>query len=254
MVNKLYESQIILYKTKAKIINIGKKEIRLLNEKNQPYYHSCGYFETDSTIFHPQGGGQPADRGTLDNIPIVHVAIEKNPDEHVFHYIDFEKYPDFDKYMLGDTIEMSIDEEFRHLCSQYHSAGHVIANLIERDPTYHVHAIKGNHFPNQAAVYFAFKNQNDPEYEILKKDESKRKLIQEKLKNNFEDIVQKALSVKILYSENQDQIKRMVDIDGYTMPCGGTHITNTTLLSNIVIGEVNCEKKPFGFKIKYSFT
>jgi len=72
----------------------------------------------DETYFYPEGGGQPADRGTLGGVTVEHVASTENG---VVHYLDAE--PDFAK---GDEVQAEVDPEFRRYCRRAHTASHVL--------------------------------------------------------------------------------------------------------------------------------
>lgn len=70
------------------------------------------------TYFYPQGGGQPADRGTLEGIEVVDV---QSVDGTVVHTLDRE--PSFDE---GTSIAAAIDETFRTYTMRAHTASHAI--------------------------------------------------------------------------------------------------------------------------------
>ena len=59
--------------------------------------------ELDQTCFYPEGGGQPADRGSLDGQPVLHV---KESSDCVLHLVE-------KPIEVGKTVEGRIDWEFR---------------------------------------------------------------------------------------------------------------------------------------------
>lgn len=71
----------------------------------------------DETYFYPEGGGQPADRGTLDGTPVVDVQY----DDRVVHELGVE--PAFGP---GETVEAAVDPTFRTYCMRAHTASHVL--------------------------------------------------------------------------------------------------------------------------------
>ena len=247
MTRKTYETDSEIFNVTASVVMIGKKEIRLLDEKNQPYQKTCGFIETDHTIFHPQGGGQPADRGFIGDAEILHVSLEKTAEsQHILHYYDFEKFTNIEKYQPGDRVELRIDPEFRFQCARYHSAGHLLADIVEK--AFPVVAVKGNHFPNQASVTFVFSDADDSFFNSLKQDAKIRENTIKDLQEKFDVKVKQAIPVSISES---DQIRK-ISISDRVMPCGGTHVENTARLFGTSIFEITPEKKPPGFKIKYS--
>ena len=118
---------------------------------------------TDASIFHPQGGGQPSDRGTI--------AIKSGDQELVFAVENVRMQPDgqichFGRFESGDVpaltlpchAQLKVDEPYRRLCARIHSGGHIIDAAMERTiksgdielPP--LKAEKGYHFPDGAYV------------------------------------------------------------------------------------------------------
>ena len=70
------------------------------------------------TYFYAEGGGQPADRGTLGGVEVVDVQ-HRNGD--IVH--ELAEPPAFDP---GETVEGQIDTAFRTYCMRAHTASHVL--------------------------------------------------------------------------------------------------------------------------------
>ncbi|QZP37890.1 alanyl-tRNA editing protein [Halobaculum magnesiiphilum] len=70
------------------------------------------------TYFYPEGGGQPADRGTLGGVPVVDV---QSHGDAVVHTLAAD--PDF---AAGDTVAGVVDDDFRTYCMRAHTASHVL--------------------------------------------------------------------------------------------------------------------------------
>lgn len=68
------------------------------------------------TYFYPAGGGQPADRGTIDGHDVLDVRDE---DGSVVHAIDGRIDP-------GTTVRGEIDPTFRRYCMRAHTASHAL--------------------------------------------------------------------------------------------------------------------------------
>ncbi len=68
------------------------------------------------TYFYPQGGGQPADRGTIGGHRVLDV---QTVDGEVVHAID-------GTLEAGDAVEAMIDPAFRRYCMRAHTASHVL--------------------------------------------------------------------------------------------------------------------------------
>jgi Ser-tRNA(Ala) deacylase AlaX len=107
---------------------------------------SCTPHETQfavvmqSTIFHPQGGGQPFDTGWLGDSQVLRVTQEA---DGVVHYVD-------QPVVLGPIIAR-VDAQRRALHTRLHSAGHLIGNAGE---TLGWMPIKAHHWPGEGKISF----------------------------------------------------------------------------------------------------
>lgn len=93
-----------------------------------------------STIFHPQGGGQPFDTGWLGDSKVLRVTQEA---DRVVHYVQ-------QPVALG-PISACVDEPRRALHTRLHSAGHLIGNVGE---SLGWMPIKAHHWPGEGKITF----------------------------------------------------------------------------------------------------
>ncbi|QHF44166.1 hypothetical protein PspS35_10355 [Pseudomonas sp. S35] len=93
-----------------------------------------------STIFHPQGGGQPFDTGWLGDARVLRVTQEA---DRVVHYVNQPVAP--------GPIIARVDEPRRALHTRLHSAGHLIGNAGE---TLGWMPIKAHHWPGEGKITF----------------------------------------------------------------------------------------------------
>jgi Ser-tRNA(Ala) deacylase AlaX len=93
-----------------------------------------------STIFHPQGGGQPFDTGWLGDSNVLRVTQEA---DRVVHYVDRPVAP--------GPISARVDGQRRALHSRLHSAGHLIGNVGE---SLGWMPIKAHHWPGEGKITF----------------------------------------------------------------------------------------------------
>ena len=73
----------------------------------------------DQTCFYPESGGQPADRGTLDGIPVIHV-VEK--DDRIVHVLERE--------ISVDGVKGKIDWTVRFDHMQQHAGQHILSQCL----------------------------------------------------------------------------------------------------------------------------
>jgi alanyl-tRNA synthetase len=72
----------------------------------------------EETYFYAEGGGQPADRGTIDDVAVSDV---QHGADGVVH--ELAETPDFE---AGDTVEGVVDDAFRTYCMRAHTASHLL--------------------------------------------------------------------------------------------------------------------------------
>jgi alanyl-tRNA synthetase len=172
----------------------------------------------EETLFHPQGGGQQADKGFINDSPVVHVS--HTIDGEVNHYVD-EKTP----LAIGDSAFISINEEVRALNTKLHTAGHFIAAVIEENFP-ELHAVGGHHWPGESRVEFEGNAITQDVVPFLEKEISKG--------------IKDDLPIDV---EGNPFSSRKIKIWHYTsVPCGGTHLTSTAQLEGLKITKSKSNK------------
>ncbi len=195
----------------------------------------------NETIFYPQGGGQPYDKGVIYG-PLGRfiVAEVRFADGIVKHIGSF----DHGEFKKGDVVQCEVDAARRELNCKLHAAGHVIDMAVDAlgldwKPG------KAYHFPDGPYVEYTGSLEGWDREELRKKiEEEAKKLIQEgaEVKLNF---MSKEEMKKICRSvpENLPDGKpaRIVMYGHFGIPCGGTHVNNIRdiggmLVRNLKIG------------------
>jgi Ser-tRNA(Ala) deacylase AlaX len=166
-----------------------------------------GIIQLRKTWFHPQGGGQKADRGTIGTARVLHVA---HNGEEIDHLVDSPN-----GLQAGGVYPFEIDRSWRALNMVYHTAGHLLAGLVE---TLHpeLAAVAGHHWPGEARVEFAgnlAKEGIDPEC----------------LNRHLAALIDQNLAVAITGNPLSNRAIKIGDFKD--IPCGGVH---TTSLSQIL--------------------
>lgn len=170
-------------------------------------------------IFHPQGGGQPSDLGTVDG----HPGRARRLDDG-WVVVDLTD-PAAGETVLpaeGDRVDSSVDAELRKLHAALHTAGHLIDAHVRKLGLQHA----GNsHFPGQARV----------DYLVDGPAAVDRERLTEELAKHFTDSVNAALPVTAGYRDGV----RHVSIEGLNSePCGGTHVTDLSKLRDVRIRSI----------------
>jgi alanyl-tRNA synthetase len=73
----------------------------------------------DQTCFYPESGGQPADRGTMDGVNVIHVLEDG---EKIIHILD--------KVLAAPRIRGAIDWQRRFDHMQQHSGQHILSQCF----------------------------------------------------------------------------------------------------------------------------
>ncbi|MDR2192950.1 MAG: alanyl-tRNA editing protein [Treponema sp.] len=79
----------------------------------------------DATIFYPEGGGQPADAGTINGVPLISV-IEK--DAEILHIISHENA----ERLVPGAAELALDATRRRDHTVHHTGQHLLSGTILR--------------------------------------------------------------------------------------------------------------------------
>jgi Ser-tRNA(Ala) deacylase AlaX len=210
---------------------------------------------TDGTVFHPQGGGQPSDQGTMEaesgakfDVQMVRTAVTRQ--EEVLHYGRFTNASAV--FQPGQKVTQTLDVEKRALYSRYHTAGHVLGAAVRHLLETKIDGFdetKASHFPDSASC------------EFLGLIEGKWKdIIQEKLN----EYIDKDMPVEIDWWDEQDfknnSLERLIPdrqamgladgekfrvvkiIGAETYPCGGTHVDSTKSCGTTTVKKISRSK------------
>ena len=195
----------------------------------------------DQTIFYPQGGGQPYDKGIIEG-PSGKFLVEevRFADGVVKHIGKFES----GSFQVDETIKCLVDEARRALHSRIHSAGHVVDMAVTALKLNWAPG-KGYHFPEGPYVEYAG---------------SLDGLDKEKLKTDIENLCNKFVEenreTKLLFMDKEkmkevchfvpDYIPegkpaRVVMYGDFGIPCGGTHVNHLGDIRKMTIRKIKAE-------------
>ena len=180
----------------------------------------------DSTCFHPQGGGQPADTGTMTSVdggaPWAVSMCKKDPAGVVAH--QGASAPSF---CVGSKVNLVVDESSRVLNARVHSAGHLI-DVAMAQAGCTLKATKGYHYTPGAYV----------EYEG-KLEASEREALLPKVQAALDALIAQAVPTIVQSTGGV----RVVNVGGQGCPCGGTHVRDTKELGAIKVEAVKSKGK-----------
>ncbi|WP_039057492.1 serine-tRNA(Ala) deacylase AlaX [Enterobacter sp. Bisph1] len=166
----------------------------------------------DRTLFHPQGGGQPADAGFINDIKVESVIQQE---DDVIHLLA--------QPLAAEEVTLKIEADSRALHSQLHSAGHMIGYAGEQ---YGWQPVKAHHWPGEGRITF-----NAGENAILPESEAILALI-----NSWKAA---ALARIVEFKAGRRNV-RFGELPAYG--CGGTHIPTLAALGEVVISNIKIKK------------
>lgn len=244
----------LIYLDRPDLFSCQAKILRIDNDEKGTY----AVF--DKTVFYPQGGGQESDQGIvefdLDSNRTIKKEIKRvllvNGVAH--HYGNFGDLVDLEKVKRA---KLSIDIPLRNHNSKLHSAGHLIASIVEEMDS-GLRAIKGFHFREGSYIGFTILDQKQRDLEKIKEDLNKKVIedIEKDLKITTEQTTLEELKRICKYVPSylpKDKPLRVVTIENYfPIPCGGTHVKSLSTFESISILKVRNRKGEI--KISYTIT
>lgn len=192
----------------------------------------------DQTIFYPQGGGQPYDKGLIENQTATFLVEEVRFVDGLVKHIGTFEHGSFKK---GDHVLCVVNKERRELHSKLHSAGHVVDMAITTLQLNWTPG-KGYHFPDGPYVEYAGK--------LGDSDKEKLKTEIQILCNSF---INSDRATKLIFMDKEEMKKvchhvpdylpegkptRVVMYGDFGVPCGGTHVNQLSDIKQILIRKI----------------
>ncbi|WP_344495419.1 metal-dependent hydrolase [Streptomyces enissocaesilis] len=189
-------------------------------------------------LFHPQGGGQPADRGWLDDVEVVPV---RDRESGLVAAVAPEggKLPSL---AVGQEVRARIDVQARMTHAALHTAGHLV-EAVGRLQGWEM--LSNNHFPGQARIEF-----QAPQPDARLADAEGREEATAALRDAVAAAVADDLPV---FARYEGEGRRVVHLDAlHCAPCGGTHVRSLGDLGEVVLPTLKVKKGRI--KVSYSTT
>ena len=183
------------------------------------------------TYFYPEGGGQPADRGTLGGLEVLDVQAT---DDGVVHVVD-------GTLEAGATVDGAVDPTFRRYCMRAHTASHALYGAGRRlldDLGYGGFGIT----PEKVRVDLSTPTPIDDET-LVELERLVNRCVWESREVTWERLPREqalgrddvAFNAKTEEGIAGDTV-RVVEIDGWdAAACGGTHVPNTRRIGPVTV-------------------
>lgn len=184
----------------------------------------------DQTIFYPEGGGQPSDRGVLGDAKVEQVRFM---DGEIVHQVRGELQP-------GLKVMAQLDWGWRHKYMKIHTAGHLLHDvMMTLYPS--LTPIRGSHGKKAFLEYNGTLDASQKDTIEQKVNETAQQDLPVVTKEaSYEEIQQQCQFVPENLPRNKSL--RMIKIgDFYGMPDGGVHVKSTKEIGTIWIANITTE-------------
>jgi alanyl-tRNA synthetase len=188
----------------------------------------------DRTVFHPRGGGQPADKGTLGGQPVE--AVTRDADGVIWHRLPVEMAQL--GWKEGDFVDLNVDADWRSLHARLHSAGHLLDVAVRRAGYDALFPTKGNHEVGSCSVEY----KGDLSAE-------ERQTFRERVENCMLEVVKDDL--KMIASVDSKTGHRHIRFgeDDPGCGCGGTHVARSSMIGKVRVTQV--KRKRGDIRVSY---
>jgi len=189
----------------------------------------------DHTYFYAEGGGQPADRGTIDGVEVVDVQYEDGETVHTL--------ADAPSFARGDTVDAIVDDEFRTYSMRAHTASHIVYGAGRR--LFEGHGYGGFDIGEETVRLDFETPESADEVNPLTVQRMANEVVWESRSVDWDetDLTDARADDDIMFNlgdrEPTDSV-RIVEIDGWDVSaCGGTHVRTTSEVGFIKVLDIS---------------
>jgi alanyl-tRNA synthetase len=185
-----------------------------------------GYAVTDQTLFYPEGGGQPADTGTLvSSDSMVRVDGVVKIGEVILHHITGGVL------RRGERVKGMVDEERRWSLMRHHTATHILLHAAKEVLGVHIHQAGAQKGSESSRIDIRhFKHITPDELRKIETEANRMIMASQPVEISIEDRTK--AEQKYGFSLYQGGVPpgrdlRVVKVAGDIEACAGTHCRNT---------------------------
>ncbi len=188
----------------------------------------------DRSAFYPEGGGQPADRGALNNVDVIDV-ISRDDDEEVLHILAAPDVP--------DAVTGRVDDARRFDLMQQHTGQHILSQAFVEAAAAETVSFHLNPDPLDGALTIDLNSAQLTPGQIERAEDIANAIVFENRPVTARFVTEEELrALPLRRPPKVDGAIRIVTIDNFDWSaCGGTHVARTGEVGLIKI--VKLEKR-----------
>lgn len=224
--------------TESKVIALFKNGVRVSSASG------VADVVTAETPFYAEMGGQIGDNGllVLNNESFEVIECFKLPNGQNCHVVDLKD----ETIRVNDRVSLQVNEQMRHEICCNHSGTHLVNEALRK--------VLGDHVTQHGSLVtderlrFDFNHYQNLTVEEIKKVEE---IVNQEIKAAHQvktietDLkTAKSLGAQAVFGEKYGDVVRLVDMDFSKELCGGTHVKNTSEISQFAI--ISIESKGSG--------
>lgn len=191
----------------------------------------------DQTVFYPQGGGQPGDRGIMifaEGISVPVIDTQKS-DQGISHILEQgTTLP-----VVGDKVTIKLDWERRHRLMRMHSCMHLLCSIVPFGVT------GGSIREDSARLDFDAEQPMDKEAinaELNRLIEENHAMTMSWISEEQLDAQPELVRTMSVQPPRGNGSIRLINFEGVDLqPCGGTHVESTVEIGAVKVRKI--EKK-----------
>jgi len=196
----------------------------------------------DRTAFYPEGGGQPADRGTLNRVEVVDVQTREADDE-VLHLLSAP--------LLEETVTGIVDAVRRFDLMQQHTGQHILSQAFMHTANAETVSFHLNPDPTDGALTIDLNKGALTPAEIDRAEDFANAIVYEDRPVSARFVNDEELQALPLRKPPKvEQAIRIVEVQGFDWSaCGGTHVSRSGEVGLIKV--VKAEKRGTETRIEF---
>jgi misacylated tRNA(Ala) deacylase len=187
-----------------------------------------------ATIFYPQGGGQPGDRGRLTIGGREYPVSDTRYAADRLRIVPAIDSADLGEIHAGDPVEMEIDWQRRHRLMRMHTSMHLICSLIDAQAT------GGAVGETESRIDFDLQGQAIDKEQLTAE---LNRLVEQALPVSIGAITDEELernpglvrTMSVQPPRGQGTVRTITIENTDYQPCGGTHVRNTAEIGKLLV-------------------